>query len=155
MALHEALVSVASPLELNSDLELIAALPELAFLRLVGAELVLQLENVGAGHNFPTEERHRAVDMMYRFVAADGTAGEWQRAWRFRMPYRDEMEPINPGNEPGENTQLPAGKKKAIRVPIDRGAVAAETRLWYRLTPFVGDDSPMSTLLDEQRVELR
>jgi nitrate/TMAO reductase-like tetraheme cytochrome c subunit len=120
-----------------------------------GAELVLQLENVGAGHNFPTEERHRAVDMMYRFVAADGTAGEWQRAWRFRMPYRDEMEPINPGNEPGENTQLPAGKKKAIRVPIDRGAVAAETRLWYRLTPFVGDDSPMSTLLDEQRVELR
>lgn len=118
-------------------------------------DVVLQLENVGAGHNFPTEERHRAVDMTYRFVAADGTTGDWQRAWRFRMPYRDEMEPINPGNAPGENTQLPAGQQKAIRVPIEAGAVAVEARLWYRLTPFVGDDSPMSTLLEERRVDLR
>ena len=120
-----------------------------------GAELVMVMANVGAGHNFPTEERHRAVDMMYRFVAKDGTTGEWRRAWRFRMPYRDEMEPINPGNQPGENTQLPAGQKKAIRVPIEAGAVAVETRLWYRLTPFVGDDSPLSTLLEERRVEVR
>ncbi len=119
-----------------------------------GDEIVLALENVGAGHNFPTEERHRAVDMVYRFVRPDGTAGDWQRAWRFRMPYRDEMEPINPGNAPGESTQLPAGATKAVRVPVDGDAVAVEARLWYRLTPFVGDDSPMSTLLEERRVEL-
>ncbi|MFN3244244.1 MAG: multiheme c-type cytochrome [Planctomycetota bacterium] len=117
-------------------------------------ELVLSLENVGAGHNFPTEERHRAVDMVYRFVTEAGP-GPWQRAWRFRQPYRDEQEPINPGNASGENTQLPAGATKAVRVAVPDDAVAAEARLWYRLTPFVGDDSPMSTLLDEQKVVLR
>ena len=120
----------------------------------VGDEIEMKLTNTGAGHNFPTEERHRAVDIVYRFVAADGTAGEWQRRWRFRMPYRDEMEPINPGNESGENTQLPAGESKALRVAIEPGAAAVEVRLWYRLTPFVGDDSDQSTLLEERRIEL-
>lgn len=121
-------------------------------------ELVLSLSNVGAGHNFPTEERHRAVDMMYRFIkAADGEqlATEWQRAYRFRQPYRDEQEPINAGNKPGENTQLAAGASKAVRVKVPAGAVSAEARLWYRLTPFIGDDSPQSTLLDEHKVDLK
>jgi len=116
-----------------------------------GDELVLSLTNTGAAHNFPTEERHRAVDMVYRFVTKDGP-GEWQRAYRFRQPYRDEMEPINPGNEPGENTQLPDGVTKPVRVAIPDGALHAEARLWYRLTPFVGDDSDMSTLLFEEKV---
>lgn len=118
-----------------------------------GDELVLTLTNVGAGHNFPTEERHRAVDMVYRFVTADGP-GEWQRAWRFRMPYRDEMEPINPGNQPGENAQLPAGASKSVRVAIPAGTKAIEARLWYRLTPFCDDQSPMSTLLEERHIDL-
>lgn len=121
-----------------------------------GDAIVLSLTNVGAGHDFPTEERHRAVDMLYRFATEDGAEpGPWQRAWRFRMPYRDEMEPINPGNAPGESTQLPAGASKAVRVPVPAGAVAVEARLWYRLTPFCGDDDPRSTLLEEARLELR
>jgi hypothetical protein len=119
-----------------------------------GSDLVLSLANVGAGHNFPTEERHRAVDMLYRFVTASGT-GEWRRAWRFRQPYRDEAEPVNPQSEPFENTQLPAGAAKAVRVPIPADATAAEARLWYRLTPLVGDDDPRSTLLEERRIDLR
>ncbi|MBL8739279.1 MAG: hypothetical protein JNL12_22820 [Planctomycetes bacterium] len=119
-----------------------------------GQELVLSLTNVAAGHHFPTEERHRAVDMVYRFVPPAGT-GEWTRAYRFRNPYRDEPTPINPGNEVGENTQLPAQATKSVRVPIPADATAVEARLWYRLTPFVGDDDPRSTLLDEQRLELR
>tara|TARA_R110002072_G_scaffold46591_9_gene129001 strand:+ start:39619 stop:40644 length:1026 start_codon:yes stop_codon:yes gene_type:complete len=120
-----------------------------------GNELVLSLSNIGAGHNFPTEERHRAVDIMYRFTTVAGETSEWQRAYRFRQPYRDEMEPINPGNESGENTQLAAGATKVLRVAIPEGAVLAEARLWYRLTPFIGDDSPMSTLLEEQKVDLK
>lgn len=108
-------------------------------------EVVLALENVGAGHNYPTEERHRAVDMMYRFVTPDAEPGEWTRAWRFRQPYRD---------EPGENTQLPAGERKEVAVPVPSGAVAVEARLWYRLTPFCGDEDPRSTLLEERRVDL-
>lgn len=119
-----------------------------------GDELVLTLHNTGAGHNFPTEERHRAVDMVWRAITAAGP-GPWQRAWRFRQPYRDEAEPINPGNASGENTQLPAGAKKDVRVAVPTDAVAVEARLWYRLTPFVGDDDKRSTLLAERRLEWR
>lgn len=114
--------------------------------RVEGRDVLVALTNVGAGHNFPTEERHRAVDLLVRFVSTDGTAGEWQRAWRFRQPYRD---------EPGDDTQLPAGQTKEVRVAAPADAVAAEVRMWYRLTPFVGDDDPKSTLLDERKVELR
>jgi hypothetical protein len=119
-----------------------------------GNEVVMTLTNVGAGHNFPTEERHRAVDIVYRFATAAG-AGEWQRAWRFRQPYRDETTPINPGNATAENTQLPAGASKTVRAAIPADAIAVEVRLWYRLTPFVGDDSVQSSLLEERRLELR
>jgi nitrate/TMAO reductase-like tetraheme cytochrome c subunit len=110
-----------------------------------GAELVLALENKGAGHNFPTEERHRAVDIEYRFVVPGEAEGAWERAYRFRMPYRD---------EPGEDTQLPAGQRREVRVPVPAGAVAAEARLWYRLKPYVGDEDPASTLLFERKVEI-
>jgi hypothetical protein len=109
-------------------------------------ELLLRLHNKGAGHNFPTEERHRAVDLVYRFVDAAGKTSEWQRAWRFRQPYRD---------EPGENTQLPAGATKEVAVSIPPGSVKAEARMWYRLTPFSVDGDTMSTLLEERAVDLR
>ncbi|HEX6810265.1 MAG TPA: multiheme c-type cytochrome [Planctomycetota bacterium] len=120
-----------------------------------GTDVVLTLTNTGAGHNFPTEERHRAVDMLYRFVTKDGPAPTWTLAHRARQPYRDDPMPVGPGAKPGENTQLPAGQSKAVRVPIPADAVAVEARLWYRLTPFCGDDDRMSTLLHEQRLELR
>ena len=113
---------------------------------LEGRDVVLTLTNSGAGHNFPTEERHRAVDIVVRFVRADGTTTEWERLYRFRQPYRD---------EPGEDTQLPAGKSKTVRATAPPDAVAAEARLWYRLTPFVADDDPKSTLLEERRLELK
>ncbi len=117
-----------------------------------GEELVLSLANTGTGHNFPTEERHRAVDLEYRFEAAagllpgDGTGGgpEWSRAFRFRQPYRD---------EPGENTQLPAGETRTVRVPWPEQATAATVRMWYRLTPFCDDQDTRSTLLHERRIE--
>jgi hypothetical protein len=110
-----------------------------------GGVLAATVANVGAGHNFPTEERHRAVDVEVRFVQADGSAGAWQRLFRFRQPYRD---------EPGENTQLPAGEHKTVTAPVPAGAVRAEARLWYRLNPFATDDQPASTLLYERAVEL-
>lgn len=109
-------------------------------------KVALTLENVGAGHNFPTEERHRAVDMLYRFVMDDESVGEWVRAYRFRQPYRDEK---------GPNTQLPAGESKTVAVEIPEGAVRAEARLWYRLTPYIGDEDPKCTLLEERSLDLR
>lgn len=109
-----------------------------------GGELVLRLENTGAGHNFPTEERSRAVDMMVRFEPAE-EAAEWSRAHRFRLPYR---------SEPLPDTTLPAGERREIRVAIPPSATGAVARLWYRLTPFVGDDDPLSALLFEKAVDL-
>ena len=79
-------------------------------------------------------------------VRADGTTTEWERLYRFRQPYRD---------EPGEDTQLPAGKSTTVRATAPADAVVAEARLWYRLTPFVADDDPKSTLLEERRLELK
>lgn len=111
-----------------------------------GDKVVVRLENVGCGHSFPTEERHRAVDMVYRFQLEGEEADEWTRAYRFRQPYRDEK---------GPDTQLRAGKAKAVEIEIPEGAVLAEARLWYRLTPYIGDDDPKSTLLEERRLELR
>lgn len=115
-------------------------------LTLEGREAVLSLSNVGAGHSYPTEERSRALDMAVRFRRQDGSATEWQRAHRFRQPYRDEPEP---------DTQLPAGQTHAVRVPLPDDAVKVEARLWYRRTPFVGDDDPRSMLLEERSAEVR
>jgi hypothetical protein len=119
-----------------------------------GGEVVLALTNTGAGHNFPTEERHRAVDMVYRFVTKDAPDARWTLAHRARQPYRDESTPVGPGTVTGEDTQLPAGKTKAVRLAIPAGATAIEARLWYRLTPFCDDASPLSTLLEERRLDL-
>jgi nitrate/TMAO reductase-like tetraheme cytochrome c subunit len=126
------------------DLEVLRGAARLSVTR-DGDELLIALENHGAGHNFPTEERHRAVDLIVRFVDGGGTAGEWQPLYRFRQPYRD---------EPGENTQLPAGAAHRQRLPIPAGASRAQVRVWYRRTPFVGDEDPRSLLLFEQELEL-
>ena len=81
--------------------------------------LVLTLQNTGAGHNFPTEERHRAVDMVYRFVTADG-AGEWQRAYRFRksVPRRDHADQPR---QRGQREHAAAGRRAEERAGRDPG----------------------------------
>jgi hypothetical protein len=106
-----------------------------------GDEVVVAIENRGAGHNFPTEERSRAVDVMVRF-----DDGDWERAHRFRLPYR---------SEPLPDTTLPAGASHETRLAIPEGALRATVRVWYRRTPFVGDDDPRSMLLLEQALDLR
>ena len=107
--------------------------------------VLLSLENVGAGHNLPTEERHRAVDLLVRFETGTDGWGVWEQVYRFRQPYRDES---------GPDTQLPAGERKDVSVPRPEGALRVRARVWYRLTPYVGDDDPRSTLLFEQELEL-
>lgn len=113
--------------------------------QLDGNAVALQVQNTGAGHNFPTEERHRAVDVEVSFTDGAGQASAWQRLMRFRQPYRD---------EPGENTQLPAGQTWHGRIDIPAGTRLVKARLWYRLTPLIGDDDPRSTLLFERELAL-
>lgn len=91
----------------------------------------VELENVGAGHNFPTDERSRAADLEIRWQGPDGAWGAWQRLRRFRDPYRDETDLTN--------TQLPAGETWRAEPAPPAGAVRAEARLIYRTQPFQPD----------------
>jgi hypothetical protein len=110
---------------------------------IVDGKLRMTLHNHGAGHNFPTEERHRAVDIQYRFVGVDDRPGEWQRAYRFRQPYRDEP-------NADQNTQLPAGAEHSVDVDIPPGTRRIDTQVWYRLNPYAKDGDEDSTLLFEK-----
>ncbi len=58
--------------------------------------VLIEVKNTGTGHNLPSDERHRAVDLYVRFKPSIGKATEEVRLTRFRNPYRDEYENRNP-----------------------------------------------------------
>jgi hypothetical protein len=58
--------------------------------------ILIEVKNTGTGHNFPSDERHRAVDLYARFVPEKGKPTEEVRLVRFRNPYRHEFEKVNP-----------------------------------------------------------
>ncbi len=92
----------------------------------------VELENVGAGHNFPTDERSRAADLQWRERGADGVWSEWRHLHRFRDPYRDETDLTN--------TQLPAGETWRGTVAPEEAGAEVEVRLLYRTNPFQPDE---------------
>jgi len=104
------------------------------------------IENVGAGHNFPADARHRAVDLKTVFrdgsgkelVRHDATPGHLaacpicrEQSPRFRNPYRDELGMTN--------TQIPAGESRTFVYPFPEGAAEVLVDLYYKLTPFTED----------------
>ena len=101
--------------------------------RIDGGIARVEVGNTGAGHNFPTEERHRCVDVVYRIVpAGQQAAPAFVRLYRFRQPYR---------GDPGPNTQLPAGKTWSGTIPLADAPSGStlQVRLLYRLQPFLAD----------------
>jgi cytochrome c554/c'-like protein len=100
------------------------------------------IENVGAGHNFPTDERSRAADVQVRWQASKGDWSDWQHIHRFRDPYRDETDLTN--------TQLPSGQTWRKEDPVPEASVAGQARLLYRSQPFLPDDQA----IELYRVEL-
>ena len=115
-----------------------------------GDQIEVEVENKGAGHNFPTEERHRAVDIVWRIVApADAKKGPkelaFERLYRFRQPYR---------GDPGPNTQLPAEEtwKGRIDLPAEALGKLLQIRMIYKLTPFLQDQE--GQLLAEREIQL-
>lgn len=94
----------------------------------------IEVENVGAGHNYPTDERSRASDLMWRPQSAGAEPAKWRPLYRFRNPYRHEI------GLP--NTELPAGEK--VNVTIDASDIgeaggAIEVVLFYKLSPYFVD----------------
>ncbi len=95
-----------------------------------GGKIRITVKNVFAGHNFPTDSRHRASDVLVRYLEK-GKWTPWERVARFRQPYRE---------EPGPNTQIPAGETRLFRVAPPKGAVKAQVRLDYKATPYVPNE---------------
>lgn len=94
-----------------------------------GGVPVAVVENVGAGHNFPTDERSRAADVFWRPAAETG--GAWRHLYRFRSPYRYEVGLAD--------TELPAGASVRLEIPDADARAGVEVALFYKLSPYYAD----------------
>lgn len=88
----------------------------------------IEVENVGAGHNFPTDERSRASDLFWRPLGSDGA---WRHLFRFRNPYRFEVGLVN--------TELASGAVHRSVIDDPEAAAGVEVALFYKLTPHWAD----------------
>ncbi|MEW6072185.1 MAG: multiheme c-type cytochrome [Planctomycetota bacterium] len=99
-----------------------------------GETWVAEIENVGAGHAFPTDERSRTADLFWRPLPAAGAEpGPWRFLHRIRDPYRTETDlPI---------TLLYSGERRPLPIadPEARGAI--EVALFYKRSPYWEDPS--------------
>lgn len=93
---------------------------------------VIEIENVGAGHSFPTDERSRAADLFWRPKPAEGSEpGAWQHAYRFRSPYRYESGIID--------NLLLADETREVPLEDEGAGGAIEVAFFYKLTPYFED----------------
>lgn len=105
------------------DLELVRRAVELRAKRVDG-RVVVEVENVGAGHNYPTDERSRASDLFWRPKGENA----WRHLYRFRNPYRFEVDL--------PNTELPAHETRAVDLDDPAAAGVIEVALFYKLSPY-------------------
>ncbi len=104
--------------------------------RIDGNEVVVRIENRGAGHNFPTELKQRSVESLV--VVRDDAGKEIARSRMvFRDPYKRPY-----GLELPVNTQIPAGQSREHRVPIGVAAGTVTTELHYKLYFPIEDNHP-------------
>jgi hypothetical protein len=83
--------------------------------------LLVTVKNDGTGHNVPSDERHRAVDLVVTFRDKSGNAVSAQ-VDRYRNPYRDEFHLKNPLRSPGaeRDYQVAFGAFGAADVHVKR-----------------------------------
>ncbi|MFO0982383.1 MAG: multiheme c-type cytochrome [Planctomycetota bacterium] len=117
--------------------------------------LLVSVQNVGAGHNYPTDARHRALDVVVTLIDQQGRpiagsdlreAGQepGTRRTRFRNPYRTESGKVD--------TQIRAGETGTLEVPLPAGVKLARVELIYKLTPYLADTE--GTLVEQKEVEV-
>ena len=92
----------------------------------------VELENVGAGHAFPTDERSRAADLFWRPEGSD-TGMPWTHLYRIRDPYRDETDI--------PSTLLHARTILSLEVPGVPAGETIEVALFYKRSPYWIDPS--------------
>lgn len=97
-----------------------------------GERWVVELENVGAGHSFPTDERSRAADLFWRPLAGPGEEpGPWQQFYRFRSPYRHEVGIVD--------NLLLVHETRDIPLEAEGADGPVEVALFYKLSPYYED----------------
>lgn len=133
------------------DLELVRSAVELRGHR-SGEGWAVEVENVGAGHHFPTDERSRAADVFWRPLpeGAEAGPGAWRHLYRFRSPYRYETDV--------PTTLLPYGETQRLSLTEEDARGAVEVALFYKLTPYYEDPAapdPEREARLVQRVVLR
>lgn len=113
-----------------------------------GEALKVNVKNVGAGHQFPTDERSRAADLIVRWTNAAGEIIKIEKLDRYRNPYRDEIGPSDglPYREESpllerrpNSTLLPYGVERSYKTSLPDGATTAEILVTYKTIPFPVD----------------
>ncbi len=101
-----------------------------------GNEAVVTITNKGAGHNFPTELKQRAVESLVIVRDQDGKEIARSRLV-FRDPYKRPY-----GLHLQVNTQIPSGESREHRVPIGIANGSVECQLHYKFYYPIEDDHP-------------
>lgn len=104
--------------------------------RIDGNEVVVAIENKGAGHNFPTELKQRSVESLVVVRDPDG-----KEVSRSRMVFRDPYKRPY-GLRLPVNTQIPGGQTREHRVPLGIANGIVETELHYKLYFPIEDHHP-------------
>src|SRR6185295_17533774 len=108
-----------------------------------GNAVVVTVKNKGAGHNFPTELKQRAVESLVIVRDLEG-----KEVARSRMVFRDPYKRPY-GLELPVNTQIPGGEERVHRVPLGTAAGTVETTLFFKLYYPIDDYHPdMSRVLE-------
>ncbi|MBL8858002.1 MAG: HEAT repeat domain-containing protein [Planctomycetes bacterium] len=115
--------------------------------RVVDNAVVVTIENKGAGHNFPTELKQRAVESLV--VVRDGDGKEVARSRvTFRDPYKRPYGLTLP-----VNTQIPSGESRVHRVPIPTAEGSVECELHFKLYYPIEDHHPeLARLLEKKTI---
>jgi Cytochrome c554 and c-prime len=116
------------------DAEILRKAASMTATRDGAGQLLVTVRNDGTGHNVPSDERHRAVDLVLTFRDRAGNAAS-ARVDRYRNPYRDEFDLKNPLRKPGDERtySVPFGAFGAVEVRARRvpSAHNPDRKVWY------------------------
>jgi HEAT repeat protein len=104
--------------------------------RIDGSEVVVRIENRGAGHNFPTELKQRSVESLV-IVRDAGGAEVGRSRMVFRDPYKRPY-----GLHLPINTQIPSGQAVEHRVPLPVASGSVDAELHFKLYFPIEDHHP-------------
>ncbi len=118
--------------------------------KIEGNEVVVKITNRGAGHNFPTATRQRAVESLVTVRDVEGKVIGTSRLV-CRYPYASELAPGQLTMPVG--TQIPSGKTKEHRVPLPVAGGSVECELFFKLYRPIGDFDPqLSRRLEDEHL---